>query len=117
MLKNTCEYIKIFRYFINGELNKIKKSLDKYNTYNDLSATFNLVNEYKKSLITNIDKIYQIDGYTKWREKEANDLSSLVQQRFRYGICLHSNFFVSILVLNIFSTSLKGYCYVQTTPY
>ncbi|XP_031786080.1 alpha-(1,6)-fucosyltransferase isoform X2 [Nasonia vitripennis] len=70
-------------YFINGELNKIKKSLDKYNTYNDLSATFNLVNEYKKSLITNIDKIYQIDGYTKWREKEANDLSSLVQQRFR----------------------------------
>ena len=39
--------------------------------------------EHKKSLIINIDKLKKSDGYDEWREKEAKDLSDLVQRRFR----------------------------------
>lgn len=39
--------------------------------------------EHKKSLIMNIDKLKKVDGYDEWREREAKDLSDLVQRRFR----------------------------------
>lgn len=39
--------------------------------------------EHKRSLVVNVDKLTRADGYHEWREKEAKDLSDLVQRRFR----------------------------------
>ncbi|KAJ8933188.1 hypothetical protein NQ318_022682 [Aromia moschata] len=37
-----------------------------------------------KSLIYDIEQLAEVDGYATWREREANDLSNLVQERFRF---------------------------------
>lgn len=37
-----------------------------------------------RSLMTDIDTLLEVDGYAAWREKEANDLSDLVQRRFDF---------------------------------
>lgn len=37
-----------------------------------------------RSLLHDIDKLALVDGYSTWRENEANSLSNLVQERFTY---------------------------------
>lgn len=37
-----------------------------------------------RSLLHDIDQLAEVDGYSTWREKEANDLSNLVQDRFHF---------------------------------
>lgn len=37
-----------------------------------------------RSLLFDIEQLAEVDGYASWREKEANDLSSLVQERFKF---------------------------------
>jgi glycoprotein 6-alpha-L-fucosyltransferase len=37
-----------------------------------------------RSLITDLGTLSEVDGYAAWREKEANDLSDLVQRRLDY---------------------------------
>lgn len=37
-----------------------------------------------RALIYDIEQLAEVDGYSTWREKESNDLSNLVQERFRY---------------------------------
>lgn len=35
-------------------------------------------------MLYDIERLGDVDGYTAWREKEANELSNLVQERFKY---------------------------------
>lgn len=74
------------RYYINAELNKFKKHTDDF-TYDqklkEMEDALKNVWEHKRSLIMTIDKLTKVDGYNEWREKEAKDLSNLVQRRFR----------------------------------
>jgi len=67
-------------------LNKLKKHIDEF-TYDqrekEIQDVVKNAWEHKKSLIMNIDKLKKVDGYDEWREKEAKDLSDLVQKRFR----------------------------------
>lgn len=44
----------------------------------------NLGGEHKRSLLHDIEELAEVDGYATWREKEANDLSDLVQKRFHH---------------------------------
>lgn len=37
-----------------------------------------------RALIYDVEQLAEVDGYSTWREKESNDLSNLVQERFRY---------------------------------
>lgn len=71
---------------MSAELNKFKKYIDKF-TYDqkekEIQNVLKNVWEHKKSLIMNIEKLEKVDGYNEWREKEAKDLSDLVQRRFR----------------------------------
>ncbi|XP_011496269.1 PREDICTED: alpha-(1,6)-fucosyltransferase, partial [Ceratosolen solmsi marchali] len=71
-------------YFINAELNKIKKNTQSHNLKNDIETMIDHFNDYKKSLAINVDKLSNIDGYAKWREKESFEISELVQKRFSY---------------------------------
>lgn len=35
-------------------------------------------------MIHDIDNLAEVDGYSTWRENEANSLSNLVQERFKF---------------------------------
>ncbi|KAG7199674.1 hypothetical protein KM043_014264 [Ampulex compressa] len=74
-------------YYINAELGKLRKNVDKL-TYEQrekkIQDTIKNVWDHKKTLIIDIDKMKKTDGYDEWREKEAKDLSDLVQKRFTY---------------------------------
>lgn len=40
--------------------------------------------EHKRSLVSDMDRLANIDGYEQWREQEAQSLSDLVQRRLIY---------------------------------
>lgn len=86
ILRRLHTSILYLRYYISAELNKFKKHIDEF-TYDqrekEIQDVLKNVWEHKKSLIMNIDKLKKVDGYDEWREKEAKDLSDLVQRRFR----------------------------------
>lgn len=74
-------------YYISAEIDKLRKNIDKL-TYEQrekkLHDMLKNVWDHKRSLIINMDKLTKADGYDEWRKKEAEDLSDLVQRRFRY---------------------------------
>lgn len=49
----------------------------------DVDEALKMIWEHKRSLINDLDKLAKADGHQEWREKEAKDLSDLVQRRFR----------------------------------
>ncbi|XP_032682705.1 alpha-(1,6)-fucosyltransferase isoform X2 [Odontomachus brunneus] len=76
-------------YYIAAELNKFKKNIDDFThdqkeKEKEIQDVLKNVWEHKKSLIMSVDRMTKADGYNEWREKEAKDLSDLVQRRFRY---------------------------------
>lgn len=75
------------RYYINAELNKIKKhgnELTFEQRDSELQNAINNVWEHKKSLLINVDRLTKADGHDNWRENESKELSDLVQRRFTY---------------------------------
>lgn len=40
--------------------------------------------EHKRSLLSDMERMRQSDGYEAWRHKEARDLSDLVQRRLHH---------------------------------
>ncbi|XP_015587832.1 alpha-(1,6)-fucosyltransferase isoform X2 [Cephus cinctus] len=73
-------------YYMNAELKKLKKNSDALTNgqvENYVEISLKNIWEHKKSLIMDIDRLTKADGYDAWREKEAKDLSDLVQRRFR----------------------------------
>ena len=73
---------------MNAQLNKVKKNSDPLASQQhekDIDEAIRMVWEHKKSLINDLDKLSKADGHPEWREKEAKDLSDLVQRRFRYS--------------------------------
>ena len=67
-------------------MNKYRKQIDELgNEQKDGGVVETLKNvwEHKKSLIADMGQLKLVDGYNNWREKEAKQLSDLVQRRFR----------------------------------
>lgn len=81
----------------------MKKSLMDYDISKKIDITQEYINEYKKSLAINIDKLTEVDGYAKWRERESLDLSNLVQDRFRFVYFLLSSIFFNFSENSIFN--------------
>lgn len=52
--------------------------------YDSVNYLLELGAQHKRSLLHDIDQLNEVDGYALWREKEANDLSELVQKRFTF---------------------------------
>lgn len=77
---------KEFWYFIHsGLLDLQKKAHEAAPEITDsIKYLLSLGVEHKRSLLHDIDQLADVDGYAMWREKEANDLSALVQKRFHY---------------------------------
>lgn len=90
----TLEYEKLRRRirsnteelwnFINSEVTKVKKSLktvDQQQLSKQLDGMLSLAGEHKRSLISDIKRMQEVDGYESWRYKESTALSDLVQKR------------------------------------
>lgn len=74
-------------YYINAELNRFKKhpnELTFEQRESELQDAIKNVWEHKKSLLIDVDRLTKADGHDEWREKEAKELSDLVQRRFTY---------------------------------
>ncbi|KAI4462501.1 alpha- 16 -fucosyltransferase [Holotrichia oblita] len=79
-----------FWYFISSELQNLRKQITDSapNAQQSLTPSIDhilsLGTEHKRSLIHDIRALAENDGYSTWRELEANDLSNIVQSRLRY---------------------------------
>lgn len=74
-------------YYISAELNKFRKGIDTLSheqKEKKVQDTLKNFWDHKKSLMIDFDKLTKADGYNEWRKKESQDLSDLVQRRFRY---------------------------------
>lgn len=77
--------IQEFWSYIHSELLNLQQQV-KYlapELINPINQVFNLGAQHKRSLINDIQTLAEVDGYATWREKESNDLSNLVQSRFK----------------------------------
>lgn len=69
--------------FFSNELGKIRKQVDP-NMKEDINSVLIMGAEHKRSLLSDMERLHQLDGYEAWRHQEAKDLSDLVQRRLRY---------------------------------
>ncbi|CAH0560168.1 unnamed protein product [Brassicogethes aeneus] len=75
-----------FWYFVHSGLVELQKKTKDVSpdVSESLSYMISTGFEHKRSLVRDIAQIAEVDGYSIWREKESNDLSNLVQERFAY---------------------------------
>nr|CAH7753493.1 unnamed protein product [Callosobruchus chinensis] len=73
-------------YFINSSLKDLKKKANGIapELIDSINYIINMGLEHHRSLMFDIEQLDVVDGYSVWREKEAADMSNLVQDRFRY---------------------------------
>ncbi|XP_052742141.1 alpha-(1,6)-fucosyltransferase [Bicyclus anynana] len=67
-------------YFINHELTKLK---GEDGQSEKIQAILDQVADRKRSLLSDQQKLTEIDGYHEWRKTEASNLSDLTQRRLR----------------------------------
>ncbi|XP_012276842.1 alpha-(1,6)-fucosyltransferase [Orussus abietinus] len=74
-------------YYVSAEFKRFKKNADELSyeqKEREMHIALKNVWEHKRSLSMDMERLAQVDGYNEWREKEAQDLSDLVQRRFKY---------------------------------
>lgn len=77
---------EIWNYF-SSELGKISKQVTREprtNLTNEINRVLVMGAEHKRSLLSDMERLRQLDGYEAWRHKEAKDLSDLVQRRIHH---------------------------------
>ncbi|XP_015906014.1 alpha-(1,6)-fucosyltransferase [Parasteatoda tepidariorum] len=70
-------------YYLNAELKKLNVSLGADKS-KKVSLLMEDANNYKRVLLSNLNKFKNLDGLNKWREKEARELGDIVQKRLHY---------------------------------
>lgn len=72
-----------FWYFVNSELTKVWQKAKPFvpELGQHIDDVMVLAAEHKRSLVNDIDKVTNLDGYEKWRRAESEALSGLVQRR------------------------------------
>ncbi|KPJ05914.1 Alpha-(1,6)-fucosyltransferase [Papilio xuthus] len=68
-------------YYINHEIGKLIADEVKADS---LQAILNQVADRKRSLLSDQEKLPELDGYKEWRETEAANVSELVQRRLKH---------------------------------
>lgn len=76
---------EIWNYF-SSELGKLRKRATptQAELTQDINEVLQLGAEHKRSLLSDLDRLRQVDGYEAWRHQEARDLSDLMQRRLHY---------------------------------
>lgn len=75
-----------FWSFVSSEIVKVQKQLNEISPdlIQSLTHLLKLGAEHKRSLLHDINNLEEADGFALWREKESNELSDLVQKRFKH---------------------------------
>ncbi|KAL1506287.1 hypothetical protein ABEB36_005679 [Hypothenemus hampei] len=73
-----------FWYYVRSSLKDIQKKIDNPEILENIEQVLSLGAEHKRSLLHDINHLAEVDGYEEWRKKESNDLSNLVQKRFKF---------------------------------
>ncbi|XP_041468752.1 alpha-(1,6)-fucosyltransferase-like isoform X2 [Lytechinus variegatus] len=71
-------------YYIRSQLTQLKKSSGDQKTQVKIDQILEDGGEQQRSIMTDIYNLSRVDGYSSWRQKEAKELTKLVQQRLRY---------------------------------
>lgn len=74
---------KEFWYFVQSELKKLKH-MDKNELQRHVDGLLVDMGDQQRSLLTDLYYLSQTDGAGDWREREAKDLTDLVQRRIAY---------------------------------
>ncbi|ERL96089.1 alpha-(1,6)-fucosyltransferase [Dendroctonus ponderosae] len=75
---------KEFWYYVRSSLLDLQnKATPASETVDIIEQVLSLGAEHQRSLLYDIDQLAAADGYAEWRQKESNDLSNLVQVRFK----------------------------------
>lgn len=72
--------------YVNNEMAKIWQNIKKAapDMGPKLDEVMGVVSEHKRALINDMDTLRTLDGYERWRHKESEELSDLVQRRLHY---------------------------------
>lgn len=72
--------------YVNSEMIKLKKSISPGDAkmLKQADTIIDMAAEHKNSLLHDLDRLAEVDGYEAWRFKEASSLSDLVQRRLHY---------------------------------
>ncbi|XP_013793921.1 alpha-(1,6)-fucosyltransferase-like isoform X2 [Limulus polyphemus] len=72
-------------YFIRSKLKTLNKTLssDK-ETIKMLTETMEDIANHRRSIMVDLEKLKDLDGMAVWRQKEAQELGDIVQQRLKY---------------------------------
>lgn len=75
-----------FWNFVNSELTKVWQKAKPFvpELGQQIDDIMILAGEHKRSLVNDLDKLRNLDGYEKWRHAESEALSDLVQRRLTY---------------------------------
>uniref|UniRef100_A0A1A9VF78 Alpha-(1,6)-fucosyltransferase n=1 Tax=Glossina austeni TaxID=7395 RepID=A0A1A9VF78_GLOAU len=76
---------ELWNYFRN-ELGKIRKNFERAEPklQHDINSILVLGAEHKRSLLSDMERMRELDGYEVWRHEESKNLSDLVQKRLHY---------------------------------
>ncbi|XP_059046636.1 alpha-(1,6)-fucosyltransferase [Achroia grisella] len=69
-------------YYISNELSKAIRNND--NKIEKLQSVLDQVADRKRSLLSDQEKLPELDGYHEWRQMEAANVSDLIQRRLRH---------------------------------
>ncbi|XP_076274211.1 alpha-(1,6)-fucosyltransferase 8 [Rhynchophorus ferrugineus] len=77
---------KEFWFYVHSNLLEIQKKAGDVapDIVDIINQVLSLGAEHKRSLLHDITKLAEVDGYEDWRQKESQDLSDLVQERFKF---------------------------------
>ncbi|KAF5294268.1 hypothetical protein FQR65_LT10854 [Abscondita terminalis] len=82
--RRIANTIQEFWSFINSEINYIKKEKKSDDIIETLDKVISAGVQYKRSMVLDVEKISQVDGFNEWRIKEINNLSDIIQDRLSY---------------------------------
>ncbi|KAL9877974.1 alpha-(1,6)-fucosyltransferase 8 isoform 3-T3 [Glossina fuscipes fuscipes] len=76
---------ELWNYF-SSELGKIRKKVERAvpELQHEINSILILGAEHKRSLLSDMERMRELDGYEEWRHQESRDLSDLVQRRLHY---------------------------------
>uniref|UniRef100_A0A098LYK6 Alpha-(1,6)-fucosyltransferase n=2 Tax=Colubroidea TaxID=34989 RepID=A0A098LYK6_9SAUR len=75
--------VKEFWFFLQSELKKLK-NLEGNELHKHIDELLSDLGDHERSIMTDLFYLSQTDGAGAWREKEAKDLTELVQRRITY---------------------------------
>jgi len=75
-----------------------------------------IIDEHYRSLLNDIAKLTEVDGYSQWRRKEYIYLSTLVKKRLRILQTSEDCSKVKKLACNLISVNINDYIIFITNP-